>query len=288
MPRQPLAFISYRRLDAPLAAQGLYVQLRARVGPGRVFMDVSSTVAGDTWPERIQQALERATIVLAVVGPDWLRAADVFGRRRLDLPGDWVRTELAYSIRSGVQILPILVGAGTEVPAAEGLPEELRKIQEVTALRLRDERWDVDFSELVAALVGRYGFVDSEQAVMLPQPHVKVPALSAEMLGSELATLSGWEPIESMVPGDYPRSRHELRKTYRFPSFARAVEFMRAAVEMIEEREHHPRWENQWRSVTVHLSTWDVGNRITPLDTQLARELDALFEMSFATKALTQ
>jgi len=37
---------------------------------------------------------------------------------------------------------------------------------------------------------------------------------------------------------------------------------------------HHPRWENQWRTVTVYLSTWDLNYRISELDVQLAARLD--------------
>jgi pterin-4a-carbinolamine dehydratase len=53
---------------------------------------------------------------------------------------------------------------------------------------------------------------------------------------------------------------------------------MRAAVEPVQKLQHHPRWENQWRTVTVYLSTWDIGNKITALDIQLARAFDALYD----------
>ena len=87
-----------------------------------------------------------------------------------------------------------------------------------------------------------------------------------------------------MVPGDYPNARQELRKAYRFRSFAKAVEFMQSAVPLVEQLQHHPRWENQWRTVTVYLSTWDIGSRITSLDIELAKGLDALYEGSNASR----
>jgi pterin-4a-carbinolamine dehydratase len=107
-----------------------------------------------------------------------------------------------------------------------------------------------------------------------------VAALSEVELDSELDSLPGWEPVESFIPGDYPKTRKELRKAYLFRSFRSAVGFMYAAVDPINQAkpQHHPRWENQWRTVTVYLSTWDIGFRISLLDIQSARLMDALYE----------
>jgi len=40
---------------------------------------------------------------------------------------------------------------------------------------------------------------------------------------------------------------------------------------------HHPRWENIWKSLRVYLTTWDIGQRLTDRDIQLAKYLDAAF-----------
>ena len=69
MSSQPLAFISYRRSDASPASQALHIQLRDRFGPSRVFMDVGAISVGDQWPDRLQRAVERATVLIAVMGP---------------------------------------------------------------------------------------------------------------------------------------------------------------------------------------------------------------------------
>src|SRR5436190_14424737 len=104
----PLAFISYRHTDSQQAALGLYFQLRARVGPASVFMDRSGISAGDVWRQRLLERLKQATVVLALIGPGWLRAADEHGRRKLDLSNDWVRTELIEAITSGRRVIPVL------------------------------------------------------------------------------------------------------------------------------------------------------------------------------------
>ncbi len=79
-----------------------------------------------------------------------------------------------------------------------------------------------------------------------------------------------------MIPGDYPKSRFEIRKVYAFRSFRAAIKFMSLAVEPIKQLKHHPRWENQWKTVTVYLSTWDIGSLISQLDLDLAKILDGL------------
>jgi 4a-hydroxytetrahydrobiopterin dehydratase len=95
-------------------------------------------------------------------------------------------------------------------------------------------------------------------------------ALPPDELEAALRTLPAWR----LVTTD---GRVELTRSYEFPSFPAAIRFMAAAVEPIEALNHHPRWENAWRTVTVWLCTWDAGHRPSALDLELARTLDALF-----------
>jgi len=37
-------------------------------------------------------------------------------------------------------------------------------------------------------------------------------ALTQTELDNDLKLLNGWEPVESLIPGDNPKSRQELRK----------------------------------------------------------------------------
>ena len=100
-------------------------------------MDVGAISVGDVWPDRLRRALGEATVVVAVIGPSWLTAADRYGRRRLDQADDWVRAEITSALSVGMPILPVLVGSASEMPQAEGLPSELRGILQHQCLRLR-------------------------------------------------------------------------------------------------------------------------------------------------------
>lgn len=94
-------FINYRRDDISPVARGLRDNLIEVFGDA-VFMDVDEIRVGDTWPQTLDNALNSATVLLVVIGPTWLRVADVYGRRRLDLPDDWVRTEIERSLTKGI------------------------------------------------------------------------------------------------------------------------------------------------------------------------------------------
>lgn len=257
---------------------GLYFQLRSRLGPAAVFMDRSGISAGDVWPDRLRDSITSASVVLALIGPGWLRSADDYGRRRLDIPDDWVGNELLAAIDSGKPIIPILLGSLLTLPPKEALPDRLRPLLDYQAYGLRDDHWDADLNELVRLLVEKHEFKEADQKVRLPDPQVTMKALTATELDREVQLLSGWEPVESLIPGDYPKSRQELKKIYAFRSFRTAIQFMSSAVDPVGKVQHHPRWENQWRTVTVYLSTWDIGFRISRLDLEMARVLDGIYD----------
>lgn len=278
------AFISYRRSDAAQAAQALHAQLRTRFGPTHVFLDVSAILPGAVWPERLRSSLHSADVLIAVVGPRWLTAANQYGQRRLDDDNDWVRKEIIYALDNQKTVIPVLVAGADALPPPEAMPVELQGLVNYQAVKVRDEKWDRDLNELIEALVANHGFIDNQTSVPLPGPEVTVLPLTAAELESELRSLSGWQPVETMVPLNYPKPRQELRKVFQFRSFKLAIEFMRAAVPKVNQLKHHPRWENQWKSVTVYLSTWDIGNQISELDVRLAKYLDSLFEELKASK----
>jgi len=274
----PEIFINYRRSDVAQAAQGLHAQLRSRFGPSKVFLDVGAILPGSLWSDRLQAALDKADVVLSVIGPGWLTAANEFSQRRLDDPLDWVRSEITYAIKHKKPIIPLLVSDVNRLPPAEALPTDIQGLLCHQGLKLRDEKWDRDIAELIDVLISEHGFIDNELAVPLPQPEVRVPALTANQLEAALTFLPGWQPVESSIPRDYPKLRQEVRKVYRFRSFTAAIAFMNAAAAKIIELKHHPRWENQWKTVSVYLTTFDIGNQIAALDVKMAIEFDPLYE----------
>src|SRR4029077_20949165 len=84
-------------------------------------------------------AVARCDVVLAVIDDRWVDARAADGRRRLDLPTDWVRIELETALRSGISVIPLLVG-DANVPAEADLPEPLRELVYRQAFRVRSGR----------------------------------------------------------------------------------------------------------------------------------------------------
>ncbi len=277
----PYAFISYRRSDSAPTARALHFQLRLRFGSRQVFMDVGHISPGDVWPARLRRALDKATLVFAVIGPNWLTTADEFGRRRLDAPHDWVHQELSLALKGGKTIIPLRVGGVAAMMPPQALPKPLRDLPDCQDFELRDRHWDQDMQHLIDLMVRERGFVEMTEAVVMPEKGaetVKLAALTEKELDLALRNLPRWEPAESMTLRTYPHMFVELRRVYRFNSFKQAIRFISEIAVPLGKMEHHPRLENQWRTVIVHFSTWDIGNRITRLDIEAAHAVDRVFE----------
>ncbi len=144
-------FISYRRDDSRHAAGRLGDDLAAAFGPARIFRDVESIDPGVDFEVALEQALKGCAVMLVVIGPRWLSITDKDGRRRLDQPGDWIRTEVARALARQVRLIPVML-EDTPLPDAALLPEDLRPLVRRQSLPLSDARWRGDLQRLVETL----------------------------------------------------------------------------------------------------------------------------------------
>ena len=69
--------------------------------------------------------------------------------------------------------------------------------------------------------------------------------------------------------------RDAIEKTYVFKDFIEAFGFMTRAAIWAEKWNHHPEWQNTYKTVNVTLATHDV-NGLSALDVKLARKMDVL------------
>lgn len=102
-------------------------------------------------------------------------------------------------------------------------------------------------------------------------------ALPPSELDAWLSAHPAWTVVTSPRPDEPEEARTELTRVFRCATFADALAFMQAAAPFIEEADHHPRWENVYRTVTVWLSTWSLRHRVSTLDLALAERLDVVF-----------
>ena len=140
--------ISYRREDSLPIAGRLYDRLQAKFGKGNVFMDFDSISPGTDFRREIRQTIERAKIIVVVIGPHWLGASRGHSRR-IDNPADFVRLEVEYALQRDIPIIPLLVN-DTPMPEAETLPAEIKDLAFRNALPLDS---GIDFHNHVDRLV---------------------------------------------------------------------------------------------------------------------------------------
>lgn len=92
--------------------------------------------------------------------------------------------------------------------------------------------------------------------------------LSEETRGTLLEPLfeSGWKMVEG---------RDAIHKTFVFKNFVEAFGWMTKVAIWAEKWDHHPEWDNVYKTVNVVLTTHDVGG-VSALDAKLARKMDSL------------
>ena len=114
-------------------------------------MDVATMKPGLDFIKQLDEQVSKCNIVLAIIGPGWLNAVDEKGRRKLDLPRDHVRIELASALRREIPVIPVLVN-GAAMPCQEDLPDELQSLPHRHALELRHSRFKADSEDVIRAL----------------------------------------------------------------------------------------------------------------------------------------
>ncbi len=92
--------------------------------------------------------------------------------------------------------------------------------------------------------------------------------LSTETRGPLLEPLfaEGWVLVDG---------RDAITKTFVFDNFVEAFGWMTRVAIWAEKWNHHPEWDNVYKTVNVVLTTHDVGG-LSTLDTKLARKMDSL------------
>ena len=153
-------FISYRQDDSAAWAVILREAFVARFGAEQVYLDKDTHRAGD-WKQQIEDGLARSKVVLVLIGPRWLSAATADGQRRLDMPDDIHRWEIALALEmSGITVIPIGVERAA-MPRAEDLSEGIRSLldQQWRELSSDSARRAVDIARLVADVERATGLV---------------------------------------------------------------------------------------------------------------------------------
>jgi hypothetical protein len=187
-------FINYRRSDAEGESGRLFDDLTSHFGAESIFMDVAAIEPGRDFRKAIDQSVAACSVLLAVMGREWLEAKDAAGDRRLDDPNDFVRIELASALRRDIPVVPVLV-RGAKMPHADQLPDDLKELAYRNAVELTHARWKSDVQVLIHALgpsMDLAGLGPSAVPVA-----AAIEAHTMERVGRELAVFIG--PIAEVV-----------------------------------------------------------------------------------------
>jgi hypothetical protein len=191
--------ISYRRQDSSPVAGRLYDRLQAEFGKGTVFMDFDSIPYGVDFREHIKTTLQRAKVVIAIIGPEWCGGRDP-SNRRIDDPTDFVRLEVASALENGIPIIPVLIN-NTPMPEAKSLPADLEGLAFRNGLALDT---GIDFHHHADRLIaGIHRVVDPPAPPTVPPPpptppkaeppkRKLFPMVAAVVLLLALAAVAGW------------------------------------------------------------------------------------------------
>jgi hypothetical protein len=141
-------FVSYRRGDTRGEAGRLTDSLENLLDAACVFRDTDDIPAGEEFDAVLNGELADTQAVVVLIGKQWL--TELTARLARPEP-DYVRMEVATALRSGKQVIPVLL-QGAELPSAEQLPEDLRGLVGHQTLSVRDEAWNQDMGRLVDAI----------------------------------------------------------------------------------------------------------------------------------------
>jgi len=114
-------------------------------------MDVAAIEPGRDFRKVIDQSVSTCSVLLAIIGQEWLVAKNDAGSRRLEDQNDFVRIELASALRRDIPVIPILV-RGAKMPRPEQLPDDLKELAYRNAVELSHARWKTDVQVLLQAL----------------------------------------------------------------------------------------------------------------------------------------
>lgn len=160
-------FLSYRRAD-PWAASvvpRLHERLVARYGRENLFLDLESVPPGRDFRAVINSEVEKADLLLAVIGKTWSRMTR---NRALDAV-DYMRVEIECAFRQKLPVIPVLVGHATKPPREAELPPSIKQFAFCHSVTLDPGRdFDTHLARLVNDIERYYGAEKGEVSDSAP------------------------------------------------------------------------------------------------------------------------
>jgi formylglycine-generating enzyme required for sulfatase activity len=142
-------FISYRRRETIDITGRISDWLVTHFGVEAVFRDVTSIPYGEPFRDYIKNAVRECSLLLVVIGNEWLNIRGETGLRRIDEDDDPVRLEIEEAIKHKMPILPVLVQE-THMPRTNQLPASIAMLSGINGIQISSGR---DFPKHMQELI---------------------------------------------------------------------------------------------------------------------------------------
>jgi hypothetical protein len=141
-----------------MSAGRIYDHLVRALGPNSVFMDVSDICLGREWQMVLNEKLNAAEVVLAIIGPEWLRLLDEKTKIQYDQASNFysenadpVSIELSMGLQKGLPVVPVLID-GASLPGVDDLPEPLKFLPDRQSMTIQYQSFDKDCERLLQGM----------------------------------------------------------------------------------------------------------------------------------------
>lgn len=198
-------FISYRREESAGHAGRLFDRLVGKLGRDHVFRDVDNIRPGEDFADAIRQRIQASDVLIVLIGPRWLSAADGEGRKRLEDASDLVRLEVEMGLERKMRVIPVLL-SGAAMPDAKELPATLAPLTKFNAFEVRDTHFDLDVVQLIAETKAPWRL---NPLLLLKTRPIYLAILAAVLLTAIVASLYWVRPALLMTP---ERARDQLAR----------------------------------------------------------------------------
>jgi hypothetical protein len=162
------AFVNFRVGDAEHAAVLIDQKLCRAFGEDKVFRSSRSMRAGTAFPPQLVAEASGCAVMLVVIGRRWLDIVDDAGRRRIDQPADWVRTELELALAASKPVIPVLTEDRKHLNEDDQLPASITALLDRHYLRLHHRSAELDLVRVVDEV--RPYVVRRDGGTAMPQP----------------------------------------------------------------------------------------------------------------------
>lgn len=145
-----------------------------------------------------------------MIGPCWLTATDLTGRRRIDDPEDWIRRELVEAFAAGVRVIPVLTDDAI-LPREAELPADIARLSRCQARWLRRREHVAGLARIAGDLIAVDEVLREAAAahdaihpdVVEPARWPLCDAVTADLLGvHRCAAATGLPRLPAYVPRD--------------------------------------------------------------------------------------